>query len=121
MLIPKAAPSADTITSIKGSPQCVYVWGCVLMRIAIRKASWLMLSCLSCSLMLLLFSFRKAMWMLIVRTSMEDPLGRKTASYMSITFNLQPEICSAIALNATSLEEWHSFWYLQSPGHHKLR
>lgn len=27
----------------------------------------------------------------------EDPLGKKTASYTSITFNLQSELCSAIA------------------------
>lgn len=44
MLLPEVAPSADTTTPWKVATHCAYTQGSVLMRTAIRKARWLMIS-----------------------------------------------------------------------------
>lgn len=72
------------------SQQTACTQGSVLMRTARRKARWVMLSAAAALL-------QKGHVDAHGKDITEDPLGKKTASYTSITFNLQSELCSAIA------------------------
>lgn len=96
MFIPEVASSVDTITPWKVSTHCVYTRGSVLTRITVRNARRPMLSDAA---VLLQKGHVDAHGKDIHRGSSVKErkkdcfLGRKTASYTSITFNLQSEIC----------------------------